>query len=127
MLTEKLGTPDKATTHKLVQQRIADAAACASPICEWYDAKLQRLALLEFDRDRKSMGVIARQTPYTRHSGEHMDDDADGGWQTVTFVSLADLRTALPRCSCSRRLALEGSELLVKGAAECVLQLPQEC
>uniref|UniRef100_A0A383VU19 P-type Ca(2+) transporter n=2 Tax=Tetradesmus obliquus TaxID=3088 RepID=A0A383VU19_TETOB len=83
VLTEKLGTPDKATTHKLVQQRIADAAACASPICEWYDAKLQRLALLEFDRDRKSMGVIARQTPYTRHSG---------------------------------------NVLLVKGAAECVLE-----
>ncbi|WIA22962.1 hypothetical protein OEZ86_009888 [Tetradesmus obliquus] len=83
VLTEKLGTPDKATTHKLVQQRIADAAACASPVCEWYDAKLQRLALLEFDRDRKSMGVVARQTPYTRHSG---------------------------------------NVLLVKGAAECVLE-----
>jgi hypothetical protein len=70
VLTEKLGTPDKATTYKLVQQRQADPNACASPVCDWYDAKLQRLALLEFDRDRKSMGVIARQTPYTRHSGE---------------------------------------------------------
>jgi hypothetical protein len=69
VLTEKLGTPDKATTHKLVQARQSDPDACASPVCDWYDAKLQRLALLEFDRDRKSMGVIARQTPYTRHSG----------------------------------------------------------
>jgi hypothetical protein len=72
VLTEKLGTPDKATTHKLVQQRQSDPDACASPVCDWYDAKLQRLALLEFDRDRKSMGVIARQTPYTRHSGGHL-------------------------------------------------------
>eukprot|EP00882_Tetradesmus_deserticola_P014711 GHRQ01015655.1.p1 GENE.GHRQ01015655.1~~GHRQ01015655.1.p1 ORF type:complete len:515 (+),score=214.33 GHRQ01015655.1:98-1642(+) len=83
VLTEKLGAPDKATTSKLVQQRQVEPGVHPSPVCDWYDAKLQRLSLLEFDRDRKSMGVIARQTPYTRHSG---------------------------------------NVLLVKGAAECVLE-----
>lgn len=69
MLTEKLGVPDKNTAHKLAEQRRSEPDDSPSPVCAWYCNKLEHLALLEFDRDRKSMSVICRQTPYTRHSG----------------------------------------------------------
>eukprot|EP00775_Hariotina_reticulata_P011517 gene11517-11660_t len=83
VVAEKLGVPDKGTGHKLTEQRHSDPDANASPVCDWYSNKLEHLALLEFDRDRKSMSVICRQTPHTRHSG---------------------------------------NVLLVKGAAECILE-----
>eukprot|EP00878_Enallax_costatus_P002528 GHUV01002710.1.p1 GENE.GHUV01002710.1~~GHUV01002710.1.p1 ORF type:complete len:741 (+),score=207.05 GHUV01002710.1:194-2416(+) len=83
VLVEKLGTSDKATSHKLQEQRRSSPDSHPSPVCDYYCSKLEHLALLEFDRDRKSMSVICRQTPYTRHSG---------------------------------------NVLLVKGAAECILE-----
>jgi Ca2+-transporting ATPase len=70
VVAEKLGIPDKGAAHRLVEQRRSDPDANASPVCDWYSNKLEHLALLEFDRDRKSMSVICRQTPHTRHSGE---------------------------------------------------------
>lgn len=69
VLTEKLGAPDKSTANKLTEQRRSNPDSHPSPVCDHYNAKLQHLALLEFDRDRKSMSVICRQTPFTRHTG----------------------------------------------------------
>lgn len=66
---EKLGATDKATCHKLLEQRRSNPDSCPAPVCDYYTGKLQHLALLEFDRDRKSMSVICRQTPHTRNSG----------------------------------------------------------
>eukprot|EP00879_Flechtneria_rotunda_P008884 GHRR01009304.1.p1 GENE.GHRR01009304.1~~GHRR01009304.1.p1 ORF type:complete len:758 (+),score=252.63 GHRR01009304.1:345-2618(+) len=83
VLTEKLGTPDKSLSHKLTEQRRSNPDDDPSPVCDWYKSRLEHLALLEFDRDRKSMSVICKQTPYTGHSG---------------------------------------NVLLVKGAAECILE-----
>ncbi|KIZ04315.1 calcium-transporting ATPase, endoplasmic reticulum-type [Monoraphidium neglectum] len=89
VLAEKLGLPDRVATDALVRQRLNDPEAHPEPICAHICGRLQRLALLEFDRDRKSMSVICRQEAppgriVTRHSG--------------------------------------GNVLLVKGAAECILE-----
>lgn len=74
---------DKTANYKLLQQRKEEPDVCPSPVCDWYAAKLEHLALLEFDRDRKSMSVICRQTPYTRHSGKLALLDALHTWLLV--------------------------------------------
>ncbi|KAI8469125.1 MAG: hypothetical protein J3K34DRAFT_454251 [Monoraphidium minutum] len=88
VLAEKLGVTDRATSEALAEQRQQDPESHPAPVCAAICGRFQRLALLEFDRDRKSMSVICRQANpsgrVTRHSG--------------------------------------GNVLLVKGAAECVIE-----
>jgi Ca2+-transporting ATPase len=69
VLVEKLGAPDRATTARLGDARRSAPEDNATPVCAHYCGRLQQLALLEFDRDRKSMSVLCRQVPATRHSG----------------------------------------------------------
>lgn len=82
VLVEKLGTSDKTTSHKLCEQRRSNPDDAPTPVCGHYCGRLEQLALLEFDRDRKSMSVLCKPIPSTRHTS---------------------------------------NVLLVKGAAECVL------
>jgi len=84
VVVEKLGIPDQSLCSKLIEQRQVNPEDCPEPCCSWYNERLERLALLEFDRDRKSMSVICRQA--------------------------------------SARTRNSGNVLLVKGAAECVLE-----
>lgn len=70
VLVEKLGTADKATSQKLCEQRRSNPDDAPTPVCSHYCGRLEQLALLEFDRDRKSMSVLCRPSPYTRHSSE---------------------------------------------------------
>lgn len=67
---EKLGTSEKATSQKLCEQRRCDPDAAPTPVCGHYCGRLEQLALLEFDCDRKSMSVLCRPVPHTRHSSE---------------------------------------------------------
>lgn len=78
VLVEKLGVADAAAAQAVAAAR-ADPEANPEPACDFYASRLKLLSLLEFDRDRKSMSVLAR-------SGNG------------------------------------GNVLLVKGAAECVLE-----
>eukprot|EP00877_Chromochloris_zofingiensis_P004035 jgi/Chrzof1/13632/Cz08g05050.t1 len=83
VLAEKLGVPDRSISKALCDKRRANPEDHPEAVGHWYKDKLQQVALLEFDRDRKSMSVICRQLPATRNTG---------------------------------------NVLLVKGAAECVLE-----
>lgn len=71
VLVEKLGTSDKATSHKLCEARRSNPDDTPMPVCGHYCGRLEQLALLEFDRDRKSMSVLCRPVPSTRHTTEH--------------------------------------------------------
>ena len=82
VLVEKIGAGDAKTTKSLVLLRGSDSDANPEPICLHYASEVKTLALLEFDRDRKSMSVLC----------------------TANSVKGA------------------GNILLVKGAAECVLE-----
>lgn len=47
--------------HTLDTDNLCPAAPSCSPACTWYCSRAQQLALLEFDRDRKSMSVLVGQ------------------------------------------------------------------
>lgn len=92
VLTEKLGCPDANESARLIGLRQSQPETQAAAISRWYGAKLNRMALLEFDRNRKSSSIIC--TPVA------------GGGSGRT-------RSAAPPSS---------NVLLVKGAAECVVE-----
>jgi hypothetical protein len=72
VLVEKLGTSDKTTSHKLCEQRRSNPDDAPTPVCGHYCGRLEQLALLEFDRDRKSMSVLCKPIPSTRHTSMHV-------------------------------------------------------
>lgn len=61
VLVEKLGAPSDKENAAIQEGRARDRARFAEGACQAYAAKLQKVALLEFDRDRKSMSVIVAQ------------------------------------------------------------------
>jgi len=59
VLVEKLGVADAAGAKEVAAGR-EDPEANPEPACAFYASKLRSVSLLEFDRDRKSMSVLAR-------------------------------------------------------------------
>jgi Ca2+-transporting ATPase len=57
VLVEKLGCPDKAINDRCLQKS-QRAKADAMAFSDYWAAGLEKLAILEFNRDRKSMGVL---------------------------------------------------------------------
>eukprot|EP00898_Chlorokybus_atmophyticus_P002990 jgi/Chlat1/3692/Chrsp247S03836 len=66
VLVEKLGVPDVSAQSAIGQARLRDPFAHPLGCCEFWSSQFKRVALLEFDRDRKSMGVVV--TPATAGS-----------------------------------------------------------
>lgn len=103
VMTEKIGIKDPALQKKIRSER----ASNPSGACSAYASGYIKLATLEFDRDRKSMSVLCKP------SGSKSEDE------TVEPA----------RRSLTRRISSSGKNsndsannlLLVKGAAECVL------
>lgn len=90
VLVEKLGTSDKTTSHKLCEQRRSNPDDAPTPVCGHYCGRLEQLALLEFDRDRKSMSVLCKPTPSTRHTSKCVwyrwsrgVENAGPGWKMI--------------------------------------------
>lgn len=85
VLAEKLGAPDAKASRTFAALRTAAAAeepeGVCEPACGWYNERLEQLALLEFDRDRKSMSVLCRTHPATRTSGVYSLGSAGIGGQ----------------------------------------------
>ncbi|GBF94232.1 hypothetical protein Rsub_06502 [Raphidocelis subcapitata] len=106
-LAEKLGVPDAAVTAAAGELRRADPESNPEPVCAHYSARLRRLALLEFDRDRKSMGVICARE--------------DGGGAAAAAAAAKPGGRVTRHAAAAAAAAGGGNVLLVKGAAECVL------
>ncbi|KAH7296156.1 hypothetical protein KP509_26G011600 [Ceratopteris richardii] len=64
VLVEKMGIPDRELLEKLRKEDIIDRRldylVAKLGCCDWYNKRVEKVALLEFDRSRKSMGVIVR-------------------------------------------------------------------
>ena len=58
VLVEKLGVGKPAENARIKAARGADRAAAAEATCEVYNGRERKVALLEFDRSRKSMSVL---------------------------------------------------------------------
>jgi hypothetical protein len=58
VLVEKMGAPSAAQNKAIANARARDRAAAAEGACAVYAASERKLALLEFDRSRKSMSVL---------------------------------------------------------------------
>jgi Ca2+-transporting ATPase len=58
VLVEKLGAPTDADNNSIATARGRDRAAAAEGACDAYCARERKVALLEFDRSRKSMSVL---------------------------------------------------------------------
>lgn len=58
VLVEKMGATDAETTKTLTLLRESDSDTNPEPICLHYASEVKTMALLEFDRDRKSMSVL---------------------------------------------------------------------
>ncbi|KAL7546873.1 hypothetical protein ACHAWF_010197 [Thalassiosira exigua] len=60
VLVEKIGLPDASAQKKLAAQRPADPANTAHFVNDHWHSRAKVLATLEFNRDRKSMSVVAK-------------------------------------------------------------------
>ncbi|MCO5559133.1 hypothetical protein L7F22_012725 [Adiantum nelumboides] len=64
VLVEKMGVPDREALERIRKEDIIDHSLDYLVVklgcCDWYSKRVEKVALLEFDRGRKSMGVIVR-------------------------------------------------------------------
>ncbi|GLT84821.1 hypothetical protein SLE2022_030330 [Rubroshorea leprosula] len=66
VLVEKMGIPDTKMRNKVRDKQLAanymiDQSTVKLSCCDWWTKRSKRVATLEFDRIRKSMGVIVRE------------------------------------------------------------------
>jgi magnesium-transporting ATPase (P-type) len=61
VLVEKMGTPDATQTKSFKSQKAKDPRNNVEVVNDFYAEQYQKLATLEFSRDRKSMSVLCRK------------------------------------------------------------------
>ncbi|KAK9855774.1 hypothetical protein WJX84_009444, partial [Apatococcus fuscideae] len=99
VLAEKLGVADRSENEHLAQLRNQDPERHSSTVCSHYHSRAKTLATLEFDRNRKSMSTIVSS-----------EGPASSGGSNNMRVTRQAAR------------GQSGTQLLVKGAAEFMLQ-----
>ncbi len=109
VLIEKLGAPEPAAQRAAAALRRAAPALNPQPVSALWEGSYVRLAVLEFDRTRKSMGVVVR----AGGAGEERAEAAPGARRVTR--SAAKKGTAPAGGAAS-------NVLMVKGAPECVLE-----
>jgi Ca2+-transporting ATPase len=128
ILAEKIGLVDAAAQQRVRANREEDPTGA----CSMYAAKYQKLATLEFDRDRKSMSVLCAPAGSISKTADADAGTGSAGPTTRRSTRRWSLSPSKKRSvvqndvdddvDASACAAAGANILLVKGAAECVLQ-----
>ncbi|XP_009600380.1 calcium-transporting ATPase, endoplasmic reticulum-type [Nicotiana tomentosiformis] len=118
VLVEKMGVPDskarsKIHNAKIVSSYLIDRNTVKLGCCEWWMKRSKRVATLEFDRVRKSMGVIVREP-----NGSNrllVKGAVESLLERSTYVQLADGSTVPIDESCRQLLLLRHLQMSSKG------------
>ncbi|CAN4111411.1 unnamed protein product [Withania somnifera] len=118
VLVEKMGVPDSKARSKIhdaqiVSSYLIDRNTVKLGCCDWWMKRSKRVATLEFDRVRKSMGVIVREP-----NGSNrllVKGAVESLLERSTYVQLADGSTVPIDESCRQLLLLRNLEMSSKG------------
>ncbi|KAJ8573085.1 hypothetical protein K7X08_009596 [Anisodus acutangulus] len=118
VLVEKMGVPDSKARSKIrnaqiVSSYLIDRNTVKFGCCDWWMKRSKRVATLEFDRVRKSMGVIVREP-----NGSNrllVKGAVESLLERSTYVQLADGSTVPIDESCRQLLLLRLLEMSSKG------------
>ncbi|XP_075073906.1 calcium-transporting ATPase, endoplasmic reticulum-type-like [Nicotiana tabacum] len=118
VLVEKMGVPDSKARSKIrdaqiVSSYLIDRNTVKLGKCEWWMKRSKRVAALEFDRVRKSMGVIVREL-----NGSNrllVKGAVESLLERSTYVQLADGSTVPIDESCRQLLLLRHLQMSSKG------------
>lgn len=118
VLVEKMGVPDSKARNKIrdaqiVSSYLIDRNTVKLGCCDWWMKRSKRVATLEFDRVRKSMGVIVREP-----NGSNrllVKGAVESLLERSTYVQLADGSTVPIDESCRQLLLLRHLEMSSKG------------
>ncbi|CAN4108460.1 unnamed protein product [Withania somnifera] len=118
VLVEKMGVPDSKARNKIrdahiVSSYLIDRNAVKLRCCDWWMKRSKRVATLEFDRVRKSMGVIVREP-----NGSNrllVKGAVESLLERSIYVQLADGTIVPIDESCRQLLLLRNLEMSSKG------------
>lgn len=118
VLVEKMGVPDVKARNRIRDSKITanyliDREAVELGCCEWWTKRSKRVATLEFDRVRKSMSVIARES--TGHNRLLVKGAVESLIERSSHVQLADGSVVLLDEPCRQLLQLRQLEMSSKG------------
>ncbi|KAF6153678.1 hypothetical protein GIB67_000911 [Kingdonia uniflora] len=118
VLVEKMGVPDTKARNRIRDAQIAadysiDRSTIKLGCCDWWSKKSKRVATLEFDRVRKSMSVIARES--TGHNRLLVKGAVESILERSSHVQLADGSLVPLDEHCRQLLLLRHSEMTSKG------------
>nr|GME05193.1 calcium-transporting ATPase, endoplasmic reticulum-type [Ipomoea batatas] len=118
VLVEKMGVPDYKARSKirdamLISNYLIDCNTVKLGCCEWWIKRSKRIATLEFDRVRKSMSVIVRES--NGNNRLLVKGAVEGLLERSSYVQLADGSTVPIDECCRKLLLLKHSEMSSKG------------
>lgn len=118
VLVEKMGVPDSKVRNKIWDMKLAanymiHRSSVKLACCEWWAKKCKRLAILEFDRFRKSMSVIVQEP--TGRNRLLVKGAVESLLERTSHVQLADGSIAAIDDTCKKLLLLRHFDMSSKG------------
>lgn len=118
VLVEKMGIPDAKARNRIRDAQIAancsiDRSNVKLGCCEWWKKRAKRIAMLEFDRIRKSMSVIVREP--TGNNRLLVKGAVESVLERCSHVQLADGSIVPVDEPCRQLLILKHVEMSSKG------------
>ncbi|KAF3780310.1 Calcium-transporting ATPase endoplasmic reticulum-type [Nymphaea thermarum] len=118
VLVEKMGVPDMKAKNRIRNAQLAadysiDRTTVKLGCCEWWNKRSKRIASLEFDRVRKSMGVLVREP--TGGNRLLVKGAVENVLERSSHVQLADQSIVPLNETCRQLILLKLLEMSSKG------------